>query len=390
MRASAADAARPLPRPAAPRPGATSPTAFREVGDGHARRGRRAATSASGSPRSATRHAERLAPFAERYGEDAPTTSPTGLHSRALPRAARRAALGLLRDLHDLYLMAAECDIAWTLVGQAAQGAARRRAARGRRRRARRRPRCSSSGSRTRMKQAAPQALVVRMSAATRATRADRPASDREPAAARLPRPRRPAPCWSAASSSAGSQPATGPRRRADPARVRRSRCSSWRRSSATSAATSSPAPAWASSPGTWLSIGLVTLTAPPGVDERRARPLPAARGHRDAGPRRRGRAPASSSRRGGPRHHRAALRRAPASTSSPACGDVEGRRRRRSASCCCALALYAALALALEDARGATVLPIGRIGGGAAALEGGVDEQTAGLQHAAGVRRQL
>lgn len=54
------------------------------------------------------------------------------------------------------------------------------------------------------------------------------------------------------------------------------------------------------------------------------------------------------------------------------------------------ALALYAALALALEDARGATVLPIGRIGGGAAALEGGVDEQTAGLQHAAGVRRQL
>jgi hypothetical protein len=29
----------------------------------------------------------------------------------------------VLRDLHDLYLMAAECDIVWTLVGQAAQGA---------------------------------------------------------------------------------------------------------------------------------------------------------------------------------------------------------------------------------------------------------------------------
>jgi hypothetical protein len=38
----------------------------------------------------------------------------------------------------------------------------------------------------------------------------------------------------------------------------------------------------------------------------------------------------------------------------------------------------------------GATVLSVGRIGGGAAALEGGVDAQTAGLQHGAGVRRQL
>ena len=54
------------------------------------------------------------------------------------------------------------------------------------------------------------------------------------------------------------------------------------------------------------------------------------------------------------------------------------------------ALALYAALALALEDARGSAVLPVGRIGPGAAALDGGLDAQTAGLEHAAGVRRQL
>jgi hypothetical protein len=27
-----------------------------------------------------------------------------------------------LRDLHDLYLMAAECEISWTVIGQAAQG----------------------------------------------------------------------------------------------------------------------------------------------------------------------------------------------------------------------------------------------------------------------------
>jgi hypothetical protein len=66
-------------------------------------------------------HAERLAPFAERYGEDAPT-EPERLHSE-LFRGARSGGLGLLRDLHDLYLMATECDLAWTLVGQAAQGA---------------------------------------------------------------------------------------------------------------------------------------------------------------------------------------------------------------------------------------------------------------------------
>jgi hypothetical protein len=28
--------------------------------------------------------------------------------------------LGLLRDLQDLYLMTTECDITWTMIGQAA------------------------------------------------------------------------------------------------------------------------------------------------------------------------------------------------------------------------------------------------------------------------------
>jgi succinate-acetate transporter protein len=54
------------------------------------------------------------------------------------------------------------------------------------------------------------------------------------------------------------------------------------------------------------------------------------------------------------------------------------------------AIALYAALALALEDARGATLLPLARHGAGEDALAGGLDEQVAGIQHAAGVRRQL
>ena len=103
-------------------------------------------------------HATRLEPFAERYGEDAPD-EPDRLHSE-LFRGPRSGGLALLRDLHDLYLMATECDMAWTLVGQAAQGA---------------RDtdllavvtRCEGETAtqlkwlRTRMKDAAPQALVV-------------------------------------------------------------------------------------------------------------------------------------------------------------------------------------------------------------------------------------
>ena len=67
------------------------------------------------------RHAESLRPFTERYGEDA-DDEPDRLHND-LFSGGRDGPLGLLRDLHDLYLMATECDITWTLVGQAAQGA---------------------------------------------------------------------------------------------------------------------------------------------------------------------------------------------------------------------------------------------------------------------------
>jgi hypothetical protein len=94
--------------------------AFREVGVGHGdeqdvfHQCRRLA-------RQCDRHAEALAPFAQRYGEDAPA-EPERLHS-TLFQGTRDGPLGLLRDLHDLYLMASECEMAWTLVGQAAQGA---------------------------------------------------------------------------------------------------------------------------------------------------------------------------------------------------------------------------------------------------------------------------
>jgi hypothetical protein len=103
-------------------------------------------------------HAARLEPFAERYGEDAPD-EPDRLHSE-LFRGPRSGGLALLRDLHDLYLMATECDMAWTLVGQAAQGARDRELLAVV-------TRCEGETAtqlkwlRTRMKEAAPQALVV-------------------------------------------------------------------------------------------------------------------------------------------------------------------------------------------------------------------------------------
>jgi len=103
-------------------------------------------------------HADRLAPVVDRYREDAPD-EPDRLHSE-LFRDTRTGCLGLLRDLHDLYLMACECDICWTVVGQAAAGArdtALLAVVHG----------CEKETAgqlawlKTRMKQAAPQALVV-------------------------------------------------------------------------------------------------------------------------------------------------------------------------------------------------------------------------------------
>ena len=103
-------------------------------------------------------HAERLQPAVDRYGEDAPS-EPDRLHSE-LFKGTRSGGLGLLRDLQDLYLMASECEIAWTVIGQAAQGARDGelievvKACQ---------PQTATQLKwlKTRMKQAAPQALVV-------------------------------------------------------------------------------------------------------------------------------------------------------------------------------------------------------------------------------------
>ncbi len=66
-------------------------------------------------------HAEGLKPFVERYGEEAPE-EPERLYHELFDET-RSGGLGLIRDLHDLYVMVSACDIAWTMIGQAAQGA---------------------------------------------------------------------------------------------------------------------------------------------------------------------------------------------------------------------------------------------------------------------------
>jgi hypothetical protein len=103
-------------------------------------------------------HAEGLGPFADRYADQ--ERSKLDEPHRDLFCGVRDGPLGLLRDLTDLYLMACECELAWTLVGQAARGARDREllALVGQ---------CDAETSthvrwlRTRLKQAAPQALVV-------------------------------------------------------------------------------------------------------------------------------------------------------------------------------------------------------------------------------------
>jgi hypothetical protein len=66
-------------------------------------------------------HAEQLKSFVDRYGEEAPE-EPERLYHEFFEEI-RSGSLGLLRDLHDLYMMANFCDIPWTMIGQAAQGA---------------------------------------------------------------------------------------------------------------------------------------------------------------------------------------------------------------------------------------------------------------------------
>lgn len=130
---------------------------FRKVSDGHAGEpdvyhiGRTLAAQCEA-------HVERLGPFLERYGEDAPGEPDRLYHE--LFTECRSGGLGLLRDLQDLYLMASACEISWTMIGQAAQGvgdAELLEVVNG----CERHTATQIRWLRTRMKQSAPQALLV-------------------------------------------------------------------------------------------------------------------------------------------------------------------------------------------------------------------------------------
>lgn len=103
-------------------------------------------------------HVDALGPLVERYGEQK-DPEPERLHAEGLSET-RSGGLGLLRDLHDLYMLANYIDMAWTMVGQAGKGARDQEVVEVVQR-------CEQDTTaqlkwlKTRMKSAAPQALLV-------------------------------------------------------------------------------------------------------------------------------------------------------------------------------------------------------------------------------------
>jgi hypothetical protein len=103
-------------------------------------------------------HEKALEPVIERYGEQ-PDDEPERLHAVEMS-ATRSGPLGLLRDLQDLYLLANLVDVTWMMVKQAGLGLRDEHLVEivGR---------CEGQTKvhlgwlTTRMKQAAPQALII-------------------------------------------------------------------------------------------------------------------------------------------------------------------------------------------------------------------------------------
>jgi hypothetical protein len=101
---------------------------------------------------------EALGPIIERYGE-ADVDEPERLHAAGLA-GARKGEVGLLRDLQDLHVLASLVQTTWTVIAQGAQGLRDRdlldlaQHANGQTSR-------QLTWLNTRMKTAAPQALIV-------------------------------------------------------------------------------------------------------------------------------------------------------------------------------------------------------------------------------------
>jgi hypothetical protein len=66
-------------------------------------------------------HVDAVGRVADRYGEQK-QSEPERLHADGLTET-RDGPVGLLRDLQDLFMLASFVDITWSCVGQAAQGA---------------------------------------------------------------------------------------------------------------------------------------------------------------------------------------------------------------------------------------------------------------------------
>ncbi|GGJ23012.1 hypothetical protein [Paenarthrobacter histidinolovorans] len=66
-------------------------------------------------------HQQALQPIIDRYGEVDHDDEPERLQADGLQNT-RSGPVGLLRDLQDLYLLASLVDITWTMIKQAAQG----------------------------------------------------------------------------------------------------------------------------------------------------------------------------------------------------------------------------------------------------------------------------
>jgi hypothetical protein len=95
---------------------------LRTVGEGHAQHPDVLFTCRTLATMSA-RHVDRLAPVAQRYGEDSGPSveEPERLHAAGLAQV-RSGPVGLLRDLQDLHVLATLVQTTWTVIGQGAQG----------------------------------------------------------------------------------------------------------------------------------------------------------------------------------------------------------------------------------------------------------------------------
>lgn len=102
---------------------------------------------------------EALAPITQRYGEADDVDEPERLHAAGLAET-REGEVGLLRDLQDLHVLATLVQTTWTVIAQGAQGLRDRDLLEVAQHAGDQTSR-QLTWLNTRMKQAAPQALIV-------------------------------------------------------------------------------------------------------------------------------------------------------------------------------------------------------------------------------------